>query len=63
MTWRGMCARPYSEGLGRRWGGGNRIKEWQAVSALERLGLARDASHLDVAREAGAYTRPLFSPT
>ena len=47
----GVLALGYSEGLGRRWGGGNRVREWQATRALTRLGMSKDATHLDVARE------------
>lgn len=47
----GLLALGYSEGLGKRWGVGNRVKEWQAIRALKRLGLPEAATHLDVARE------------
>jgi hypothetical protein len=44
----GVLALGHGEGLGRRWGGGNRVREWQAIRALQRLGMSKDATHLDV---------------
>ena len=47
----GVLALGHAEGLGARWGAGDAARERLAGDALERLGFARDAGHLDVAVE------------
>ena len=46
-----------------RWGGGNRVREWQAVRALQNLGMSKDATHLDVARELARTCVQMYART
>mmetsp|Transcript_18688 Transcript_18688/g.46545 ORF Transcript_18688/g.46545 Transcript_18688/m.46545 type:complete len:316 (-) Transcript_18688:1614-2561(-) len=59
----GVLALGHSEGLGARWGGGNRAREWQAMRALQRLGMSQHASHLDVARELARTCVQMYART
>lgn len=59
----GVLALGHSEGLGRRWGGGNRVREWQVIRALQRLGLSKDTTHLDVARELARTCVQMYART
>ena len=47
----GVLALGYSEGLGRKWGGGDAMREGLANEALAKLGFSENATHLDVAIE------------
>jgi|AntAceMinimDraft_1070359.scaffolds.fasta_scaffold06920_3 hypothetical protein len=59
----GLLALGHSEGLGRRWGGGDRIREHQAVRALLRLGMPTHATHLDVARQLARTCVQMYART
>ena len=59
----GVLALGYSEGLGKRWGAGDAARERLAGDALERLGFARDAGHLDVAVELARTCFSMYTRT
>lgn len=59
----GVLALGHLEGLGKRWGAGDAARERLAGDALERLGFARDAGHLDVAVELARTCVSMYTRT